>query len=399
MKSIKSNKDILLTSKATAIKNAVAQTGLPEKYVTLLYESENLDNLNNSINYIGFNGNMENNGLSNNFSISKEIEKILKSEELEKTKLTELNRLVQKATELNNLDSIDVLTGVGNFLLINDKKSKDYIIGINKLHDVELDELFESDVFESAINIHNDLEGKKQLFESIEILLHKQNKRWGNAYRMTNTYQGIMNYLKSEVDQLLISQEMVSMDTNFQMNIINDFINDGFNPLYRDFSSIRNLCPDTQNLVLDLSILVNDYISNNTEALEFVKRKTLMEYREYSNRLIMNISSSIQTSKILSDDIKQKLRNNYVDNNETSNENQSLIYTLTNNIDYNKFKGNNIQFIISTKAAHDMVMLINSTSVEFNLRLRPIIKSYVTKALELIKSVDNANFKLHKFRK
>ena len=263
MKSIKSNKNILLTSKATAINSAVAYTGLPEKYVTLLYESDNLDSFNN---FIGFTGKMDDNGLSNNFSVTKEIEKILNSEDLENTKIAELNRLVQKATELNNLDSIDVLNGIGNLLLISDKKSKDNIVGINKLHDVGLTSLFEHYNIDH-INFEIDQDSKKQLFESIQVLLGKQNKRWGNAYRLTNTYQGIMNYLKSEVEQMLISKEMVTMDTNFMMNIINDFITDGYNPIYRDFSSIKTLCPDVQTLVFDLILLINHYIISNTAPL------------------------------------------------------------------------------------------------------------------------------------
>ena len=124
-----------------------------------------------------------------------------------------------------------------------------------------------------------------------------------------------------------------------------------------------------------------------------------MDYITYSNNLVMNISSSIQNSKILTDKIKKELKDIYTEKEESIyDDNSMLIYTLTNNIDYSKFRSNNIQTIITTKAAHDMVLLINSSSVEFNLRLRPIIKSYVTKALELIKCVDDAKFKLHKFR-
>ena len=58
----------------------------------------------------------------------------------------------------------------------------------------------------------------------------------------------------------------------------------------------------------------------------------------------------------------------------------------------------NIQFNISTKSAHDILWLINSTSIEFNMRLRPMIKSYFTKAMELVKRVDEAKFKLNKYK-
>jgi hypothetical protein len=93
------------------------------------------------------------------------------------------------------------------------------------------------------------------------------------------------------------------------------------------------------------------------------------------------------------------LNNNFTDkNNENYNENSPLLYTLTNNIDFSKFNNINIQFNISTKSAHDILWLINSTSIEFNMRLRPMIKSYFTKAMELVKRVDEAKFKLNKYK-
>ena len=80
-------------------------------------------------------------------------------------------------------------------------------------------------------------------------------------------------------------------------------------------------------------------------------------------------------------------------------QNLSLIYILTNNIEFTKFNQYSGSFnFVSTKAAHDMLLLINSTSSEFNLRLRPMIKNYFTKAYELVKRVDEAQFRLNRFR-
>ena len=44
-----------------------------------------------------------------------------------------------------------------------------------------------------------------------------------------------------------------------------------------------------------------------------------------------------------------------------------------------------------------MLGLISSSTVEFNLKLRPYIKAYVTKALELVNSIDVCNYKLNQF--
>lgn len=68
-------------------------------------------------------------------------------------------------------------------------------------------------------------------------------------------------------------------------------------------------------------------------------------------------------------------------------------------IEFTKFNQYSGSFnFVSTKAAHDMLLLINSTSSEFNLRLRPMIKNYFTKAYELVKRVDEAQFRLNRFR-
>ena len=94
----------------------------------------------------------------------------------------------------------------------------------------------------------------------------------------------------------------------------------------------------------------------------------------------------------------------FIENSEQYPENKyeqnlSLIYILTNNIEFTKFNQYSGSFnFVSTKAAHDMLLLINSTSSEFNLRLRPMIKNYFTKAYELVKRVDEAQFRLNRFR-
>jgi hypothetical protein len=229
--------------------------------------------------------------------------------------------------------------------------------------------------------------------------INKQNKRWGNSYRLSNTYNGIKYYLEGEIQRLMLMNDVVTTDSNIHLNIIRNFINDENNPLFKDYNSIKNLCSDIQTLDFDLILLVHHYIILHSEELEFISRGVFNDYKNITNVLITNISSSIFNSKILTEKIKEDLNNNFTDkNNENYNENSPLLYTLTNNIDFSKFNNINIQFNISTKSAHDILWLINSTSIEFNMRLRPMIKSYFTKAMELVKRVDEAKFKLNKYK-
>ena len=389
------NSDLIKTSKDTALFEAVSFTGLPEKHLKLLFESNEIQDFKD---YIGFSGNMENNVIPKTFSISNEIHSILNADTLKDVKIKELIRLTQYAKNYVDLDSVDLLTGISNLLIMNDSKSKEFILGINKLHEFDIQNLNESEKF-NQINFDDNIDDTKELFESLKDLLARQNRRWGNAYRLTNTYNGIKYYLESELQRLMLMNDIVTTDSNIHMNIIRNFVNDENNPIFKDFSSIKTLCSDVQTLDFDLILLLHHFVICHTEELNFIARGTVNDYQKAVGALITNISSSMYKSKILTDEIKNNLDNIFTDKEKSVyNNNSPLIYTLTNNIDFSKLNEINIQSNISIKAAHDMCWLLNSTSIEFNLRLRPMIKNYVTKTLELVKRVDEASFKLNKFK-
>ncbi len=387
---ISDNHNLIKTEKDTAIFEAVSFTGLPENHIKLLYESDNL---------MGFTGSLKNN-MSNNFNISQEILKVLNNNTLESDKLKELNRLADNVKNYVNLDSIDLLNGISDLLVINDPKAKDFILGENKLKEFEDTNLNESEKsYFVKINFDNNIKESKQLFESLKELLHRQGSRWGNNYRLTNTYNGIIYYLDNEIQRLMLMNDIVTSDTNFINGVIKSFLNEESNPIYRDYSNFKNISTDVQTLVFDLMLLVNYFVLNNREALDFIAKSTLHNYQNSSDVLITNISSSVFSSKILKEEIKEKFNEIFAEEKDKYEQNLSLIYILTNNIEFTKFNQYSGSFnFVSTKAAHDMLLLINSTSSEFNLRLRPMIKNYFTKAYELVKRVDEAQFRLNRFR-
>ena len=395
MRKITNSHNSLKTGKSTAIDNAVDFTGLPSEHITLLFES---DNLNKFMDLYGFKGNIEKNELPKSFNITEEIKKILNTEELEKVKIEELTRLTTYASGLNKMDSIDVLNGISELLIITDKKSKDYILGINKIHDVGVSTLFES-VEEVQLNLNNYPTETKILFESIQVLLSKQNKRWGNNYRMDNTYDGIMSYLQEDVQRILLANELTNTDNNLHMEIINSYLNNEINPLYVHFSTIKQMLPDVQTLIFDLSLIVEYFIQTNTEALQYTKQSTLFDYRRNSNTLVKLFSSSLYSSKIIHPTIVKQLGQTFAQDvdNTTYNENTPIITLLTNNIDFEKIRGYNYQLVLQSVVIKNMLGLISSSTVEFNLKLRPYIKAYVTKALELVNSIDVCNYKLNQF--
>lgn len=428
------------TQKDAAIHTAASLTGLSEKHIQFLYESENLDKILSGMTQIkepfftskistdtvktykkdlkGFNGNVMRNEIGkNNFSIYEEVLKILDSNELSKTKMEAVIALTEKCKQLNSLDSVDVLNGIATLLMISDDNSKQYILGLNNLHEPnlnpekelrKLNENYQFDLlFDSNLKIDftEDIDNTKYLFENLKDILKRQNRRWGNSYRLQNTYNGIMNYLESEIEQIQIKNEIVSVDSNFHLYLIKDFIYGNHNPLYRDYNSIKNVCSDIQTLVFDIMILIAKHINDNSEALKFLKRDTFKDYMKINNMLILNISSSLLKSKIVKDSFKNKLNNIYIgrDEKDVVGDDLPLISELITNIDVSKFNEYEFNPSLSTlqitnKSALDMLWLINSTTPDFNLRLRPIIKQYVTKAMELINSVQKVNFELIKFK-
>lgn len=393
--SISDNSNLLKTNKDTVISKTVSFTGLPENHIKLLYESDNLNDFNN---FIGFSGNMGKNEIVNNFSISNEIEKILNSDTLQNVKIKELNRLTTYAKNYVNIDSVELLTGISNLLIYNDSKSKEFLTGVNKLHEFSLQNLNESVNF-NQLNFDENVDDTVELFENLKDLLTRQNKRWGNAYRLTNTYKGMLSYLDTELQRMMLINDVVTTDTKIHMSIIRNFMNDENNPLYKDINSVKGLCGDIQTLDFDLMLLIHHFIVSNSESLEFISRSSFNEYKKAANMFISNISSSVLKSKILNDKIKVELSSIFTDKDKgLYDENSPLIYTLTNNIEFSKFSDINIGSNISVKAAHDMCLLFNSSSIVFNLRLRPMMKVYVTKTLELIKRVDEAKYKLNRFK-
>lgn len=399
------NSSLLKTKKDTAIENAVSLTGLPEAHIKLLYESDMLEPLMNKvqetnvdIELTGFVGNISKNEIEKkvDFSISKEISNILNSEVMLDTKLEEVKRLTDKAQGLFNIDSVDLLTGISNLLIITDPKAKEYILGLNKLHtpsdvkDVRLNESFQFD-------LEVEKNKKVELFESLKVLLTKQNRRWGNNYRMENTYRGIMEYLESETQQILLSNEIESVNTQFQLDIIKSILNNEDNPMYRDFSTIKHLVSDSQTFVFDLTILVHRFISDNKSALEYLSPRSVSEYISCASALISELSSSTLASRILQDEFKHNYKELYATNNFGMN--NLVINDLSHQIDFEKLFHNRLvgSLNITGRSCQIMLDLIKSSSHQFNLRIRPILNQYITKALNLTQQVDKARFELNKF--
>jgi len=185
---------------------------------------------------------------------------------------------------------------------------------------------------------------------------------------------------------------MYSVSNDYHIALINDMLSGNVDPINKNVSSVKQLIPDLQAVVFDMVLLVNRFISANDRTLEYVNRQTFNMYNESANLLLKNIITSVNNSQI----IDERNKKEYLKSPENTNEQESIyygedniLYQLTSLISNDKIKYN--PWYIGLKSIIDMLNFIKSSSVEFNMNIRPILRTYITKSYELTASVEKAN--------
>jgi hypothetical protein len=210
-----------------------------------------------------------------------------------------------------------------------------------------------------------------------------------------------MEYVDEEIDRIKIEQSIVSVDDGFHIRLLNEFISGQVNPIYKSVNGIRQLIPDIQTLVFDMVLLVNKYIDQNSWALEYIARGTVNEYRDAARHLLASIASSRLRSKIVNDELLTRESGKDIDRDQVElSQNPScmpeyspmgpgsFLQEYTNSIDNRKL--NYETWNMPIKGINEMIYLVKSTSGEFNLLIRPIMRTWTTKSLELMGSVERA---------
>jgi len=218
---------------------------------------------------------------------------------------------------------------------------------------------------QNSINASED----KKLYESLKNILAKNNKRWGYNYHLDNTYNEIVKYLDSEIQELTNMNNVHTVGNTFHMELLKQILTEKqLNQSYRHIDVLRNLIPDIQTLVFDLMLLIHSYTEKNKEVIEFVARDTFIDFTDIEKTLFAAISSSKKSSKIINNSLfSSSVANNF-------------------EIDFEKIDiGNNP---IQLRSAIDMIHIIKSCETEFNLHLRKVINKYVTKTFNLLASTE-----------
>lgn len=227
-----------------------------------------------------------------------------------------------------------------------------------------------------------------RLFEGLRDLLAKNNKRWGISYHIENVYQKIMEYLNHEIEGIQNEANIVSVSNNFQEQFFNEIFMGTLNLMYRDVNTLKQLIPDIQTLVFDMMSLVHYYVKKHENEMSYINVDTYNQYLMSVKNLYSLISSSRKRSYVLY---------NNPDTVQCTNCNDGIFGEL--NIDLQKLGG--YTFDLQMKNVVDMVYTIKSCSTEFNLKIRPVLRNYVTKTFELLGKAEHIileNQKINKYK-
>lgn len=385
------------TSREQVVNSACSNTGLSKNIVEQIFESQKLyGKTNQEINdYFDKVSSRDSKFLYTSEEFLDSINNVLKDviiTEDNKSELTKkfLDLLLDNSVE-NNIDTINLIDVVNNVLIAKNPKAKDKLIPILSL-DFKDSKLNES--FNLQLTSENN-ENTVMLYEGLKEILNKNNPRWGITYHIQNSYNAIMKYIDDEIEEIQLNSKMYSVTNEYHILILNDMLSGSVSPLYKHVSSVKELVPDLQTLVFDMILLVEKYFQCHDSSLEFVNKQTFNEYNDSGNMLLKSIVSSLQSSKIINDETKKRYlsaieNNGIVGSGEIDYYGKDdVLKQLANSVDSSKVKYN--IWNISLKSVVDMLNFIKSSSMEFNLKIRPIMRTYITKSYLLTSSVEKAD--------
>lgn len=227
------------------------------------------------------------------------------------------------------------------------------------------------------------------LFEGLQTILEKNNPKWGATYHLNNAYQTIMTELTKEVEEIQLSKKLHSVNTDFHLMIINDFMSGNPSPLHKNLSAVKEMLPDIQTLVFDFVLLISRYILENDSELKYIKLQTFNDYVDATNLLLEKTISSSHNSILL---LPSK---NYETLESCSKSQENLMQNFVWKINPEKLKHQTYR--MSAKSIHDMLHFVMSCSTELGINLRPFVRTFTTKGMELISDIEQTKLLYRKF--
>lgn len=396
-KNTKTNKDKLLESFSV-------ESGLPIEACNKLYESLGESGFKENI------GNFLSVNLGNFANSLKSLMSVFKDAAPESINNLILNVLSESAEKYDSVSFFKVILYLllmkdkTNFTKIADDMNIDEkIAGFIKTKSINLFESvgLPSDVFE--LNINNvpvitgfnqgtSVDADVEFYSSLKHLLSRNNKRWGNNYHLERTYDAIQKYLDEEIKYIQNKDAMYTVDSNFENDLIIQLLVGTLPVMYRDINVLRPLISDIQTLTFDMICLFMGFVKTNNQYMKYINRNT-------TNRMIN--SFSVVYGKLLSSKAKSHVLLNIemVDTDKTQLKvnNQTLTEIFSNTYlkdDISKTIGS-----LDLTGAVDILYIIKSCSQDFEIRLRPYLREFVTAGFEYLAKYERIYCELIKTNK
>lgn len=396
-KNTKTNRDKLLESFSV-------ESGLPIETCNKLYESLGESGFKENI------GNFLSVNLGNFANSLKSLMSVFKDAAPESINNLILNVLSESAEKDDSVSFFKVILYLllmkdkTNFTKIADDMNIDEkIAGFIKTKSINLFESvgLPSDVFE--LNINNvpvitgfnqgtSVDADVEFYSSLKHLLSRNNKRWGNNYHLERTYDAIQKYLDEEIKYIQNKDAMYTVDSNFENDLIRQLLVGTLPVMYRDINVLRPLISDIQTLTFDMICLFMGFVKTNNQYMKYINRNT-------TNRMIN--SFSVVYGKLLSSKAKSHVLLNIemVDTDKTQLKvnNQTLTEIFSNTYlkdDISKTIGS-----LDLTGAVDILYIIKSCSQDFEIRLRPYLREFVTAGFEYLAKYERIYCELIKTNK
>lgn len=387
---IKFDEKNMLTGKDELIHEFVNRTGLSEEQITNLYESYSF--IDTSLEFIRKSFESLLTGIGFNFDNFKKVVtemfgRIAKeTTEAGKRALSEeLIVLLQKT--LDSITDTPLLFDIVMYILYlqNPTKFKPVLdsIGVG-IPEESMKSLNESQKEFIDIDLLDNKKHFVEMNESLKYYLGRNNKRWGNNGNLDNVYTALWQYIQNDIENIVAEDNVHTVTDVFHMDIINQLLkHEQMDPIFRSVANLKQAIPDLQTFMFDLMLITEGYIRQHGGAMEYLKQKTVTDYRRRRDALYSVISSSSRSSKVLDKHAtstnERKFRelvngekSEYIQN--PNGDNYSLDWSV---IDI-------YQDRLPYNSVINMVHMIKAMTGEFNLTIRPVINNYVTSTLELL---------------
>lgn len=228
----------------------------------------------------------------------------------------------------------------------------------------------------------------KESLTDLKTILAKNDRRWGTSYHLKSAYVNILQFIDKKLYDIQYETAINSVDNSYHTIILNEYISGNpINPIYKDFSSVKPLITDIQGLIFDFMIIINYYMSQNSNELEFISREKVNRYNTAGNLLLQNILSSAYNSILFNKSVEvQKFLNEGTSNDLYMNYTNGMLEFFSSQIysDSLKYNINGIPI----KSIASMIQFIASSSFAFNFKIRAIIKEYCNAGYDCIQKID-----------